>query len=57
VQIKGKLRAKIEVAAELDKEQLEAAALADDKVAALLEGKQVVKTIVVPGRLVNFVVR
>jgi len=57
VQIKGKLRAKIHVSPELDQEQLEAAARADEKVQGLLDGKQVVKVIAVPGRLVNFVVR
>ncbi|PHR91928.1 MAG: leucine--tRNA ligase [Blastopirellula sp.] len=57
VQIKGKLKAKIKVAADIGKDDLEAAALADDKVQLLLDGKQIVKTIVVPGRLVNFVVK
>ena len=37
--------------------ELEAAAKADEKIAAQLEGKQIIKTIVVPGRLVNFVVK
>ena len=57
VQINGKLRHKLSVNSNLDKEQLEEAVLADEKVAELLEGKNVVKTIVVPGRLVNFVAK
>ena len=57
VQINGKLRTKLVVAAGLDQVALEAAARGDDKVAEHLAGAEVVKTIVVPGRLVNFVTR
>jgi leucyl-tRNA synthetase len=57
VQINGKLRSKITVASDADKAQLESAARADEKVRDLLNGKQVVKVILVPGRLVNFVVK
>jgi leucyl-tRNA synthetase len=57
VQINGKLRSKITAAAGADKEALESAARNDEKVRELLAGKQVVKVIVVPGRLVNFVVK
>ena len=57
VQIGGKLRARITVPADCTKEQLEAAARADEKIALLLEGMTVVKAIVVPGRMVNFVLR
>ncbi len=57
VQINGKLRGKISVPAGADQTALEAAARADSKVAELLAGKMAVKTIVVPGRLVNFVVK
>jgi leucyl-tRNA synthetase len=57
VQINGKLRAKITVASDADKAQLESAARADEKVRDLLNGKQLVKVIVVPGRLVNFVIK
>jgi len=57
VQINGKLRWRIQVPAEIDQPSLEAAARADAKVAELLAGKTVVKAIVVPGRLVNFVVK
>lgn len=57
VQFKGKVKAKIQVPAECTKDELEQAALGDEKVQRLLEGHTIVKTIVVPGRLVNFVVR
>ncbi len=57
VQIGGKLRARVRVPAEADKAALEAAARAEEKIAELLAGKTVVKTIVVPGRMVNFVVK
>ncbi len=57
VQVNGKVRSKVAVASEADAESLEATARADARVAELLEGKQVVKTVVVPGRLVNFVIK
>lgn len=57
IQMNGKLREKICVPSGLDKEQTEEAALKDDKVIAVLEGKTVVKVIAVPGKLVNIVVK
>ncbi len=57
VQVNGKLRSKVAVAAEADAKTLEAAARADERVVELLSGKTVVKTVVVPGRLVNFVIK
>jgi len=57
VQINGKLRGRIVVAADADAAALEAAARADAKIAELLVGKTIVKTIVVPGKMVNFVVK
>jgi leucyl-tRNA synthetase len=57
VQINGKLRGRIRVAAETDRAALESAARGDAKIAELLAGKTVVKAIVVPGRMVNFVVK
>jgi leucyl-tRNA synthetase len=57
VQIKGKLRAKIQVPSGLDAAALEAAARADAKVAEQLAGQSVVKVITVPGKLVNFVTK
>jgi leucyl-tRNA synthetase len=56
VQVNGKLRDKITVATGATQAQLEAAALASEKVKAFIEGKAVKKVIVVPGRLVNIVV-
>ena len=56
VQINGKVRAKIEVAAGLDTDALEAAARGDAKVAELLDGATVRKVIAVPDKLVNFVI-
>jgi len=56
VQINGKLKAKLMVAADISKEALEEAAKSDEKVKPLLEGKTIKKVIVVPGKLVNLVV-
>jgi len=55
IQVLGKLRDTITVAKGLSKEDLEALALASDKVQRALEGKPVKKVIVVPDRLVNLV--
>ena len=57
VQVNGKVRSKITVPADAEKAVLETSAKQDARIADLLAGKQLVKTIVVPGRLVNFVVR
>ncbi|TWT88506.1 Leucine--tRNA ligase [Pseudobythopirellula maris] len=57
VQIKGKVRAKITVAADADQAAVLAAAKADPKVAELIAGKEMIKEIVVPGRLVNLVTK
>ena len=57
VQINGKLRSRIRVAPDAPEEAMLAAALADEKVAAALAGKSLVKKIVVPGRMVNLVIR
>jgi leucyl-tRNA synthetase len=56
VQVNGKLRARIEVAAEAPKEAIEAEAFAAENVQRHTEGKTVRKVIVVPGKLVNIVV-
>jgi leucyl-tRNA synthetase len=57
VQINGKLRSVIRVAAEASRAEIEAAALADEKIIEWLAGKTPVKIIVVPGKLVNLVVK
>ena len=56
VQVNGKLRTKLRVPAEIDQAGLEAAAKADETVKAQLAGKTIKKVIVVPKKLVNFVV-
>jgi leucyl-tRNA synthetase len=55
VQVNGKVRARITVPAGTDSATVEAAALADEKVAALVNGRTPKKVIVVPQRLVNIV--
>jgi leucyl-tRNA synthetase len=57
VQINGKLRAKVTVAAKADQATVEAAARREDLITSYLEGKTVVKVVYVPGRLMNFVVK
>ncbi|MBI3565801.1 MAG: class I tRNA ligase family protein, partial [Elusimicrobia bacterium] len=57
VQVNGKVRATFTIAADADAEAVKATALADAKVKAALDGKQVVKSIVVPKKLVNLVVK
>ena len=56
VQVNGKLRSKISVAADADKDSIEALALADENVQKFIEAKEIRKVIVVPGRLINIVV-
>ncbi|MCL1138341.1 leucine--tRNA ligase [Shewanella pneumatophori] len=55
VQVNGKLRAKITVAADASKEEVEAAGMAEDGVIKHTEGKEVRKVIYVPGKLLNIV--
>jgi leucyl-tRNA synthetase len=57
VQVNGKLRAVVRVPAEAAKAEIEATALADPKVQEWLGGKTPVKIIIVPGKLVNLVVK
>jgi len=57
VQLNGKLIDRVVAPAEASREQLEEIARASDKLAARLNGKEIVKAIVVPGKLVNFVAR
>ncbi|MGT2926941.1 leucine--tRNA ligase [Streptococcus cuniculipharyngis] len=57
VQINGKVRAKLVVAKDMAREQLEDLAKADDKVQEALAGKTLVKIITVPNKLVNIVVK
>ncbi|PIC97518.1 leucine--tRNA ligase [Sporosarcina sp. P26b] len=55
VQINGKIRAKITVARDCTKEELEQAALENEDVKQWMEGKELKKIIAIPGRLVNIV--
>ena len=55
VQVNGKLRGKIDVPADADKESIEQTSLADPNVQRFIEGQTIRKIIVVPGRLVNIV--
>ena len=57
IQFKGKVRSKITVPADISQDELEAAARADKRVADLLAESEVIKVIVVPGRMVNFVTK
>lgn len=57
VQVNGKLRSRIIATPDATKEAMEAAALADEKVKTYTDGKQIVKIVVVPQRLVNIVVK
>jgi leucyl-tRNA synthetase len=57
IQVNGKLRSRVITSPEISEEDLRTAALADEKIRALVDGKQVVKVIVVPKRLVNVVIR
>jgi leucyl-tRNA synthetase len=57
VQVNGKLRGRIAVPHGTPKDEQERLALADEKVKAHLDGKQIVKVVVVPDKLVNIVVK
>ncbi|WP_334340586.1 leucine--tRNA ligase [Companilactobacillus sp. HBUAS56275] len=57
VQVNGKLRNKLEVATGTAKDELEKLALADEKVKKFTEGKNIVKVIVIPNKIVNIVVK
>ena len=57
IQVNGKIKAKINVASDLDEEGIKAAALADENIVKNTEGKNIVKVIVIKGRLVNIVVK
>jgi leucyl-tRNA synthetase len=57
IQVNGKLRSRVIAAADISEEDLRASALADERVQALIDGREVVKVIVVPRRLVNVVIR
>ena len=57
VQVNGKVRSKVSVAADASKDDMLTAAKDDEKISEAIASKQIVKSIVVPGRLVNLVVK
>ena len=57
VQVNGAVRFKIEVPSDMDDKSVEAAAIKDDRLPQYVEGKSIVKVIVIRGRLVNIVAR
>ncbi|MBY6278073.1 class I tRNA ligase family protein, partial [Symbiobacterium thermophilum] len=57
VQINGRVRDRMEVPAGISAAEMEAVAMASEKVQALVAGKQIVKVVPVPGKLVNIVVK
>ena len=57
VQVNGKVKEKLMIDNNLDREAMQAAVLADEKVKALTDGKNVVKVIAVPNKLVNIVIK
>ena len=57
IQVNGKLRGQVQAPAGASREQLEALARGVERVAAYLNGHEIVRVVVVPGKLVNFVVR
>ena len=57
VQLMGKVKTKLDVKKDLTPAELEKTVLANEEVKVLIEGKQVMKVIVVPGRLVNIVAK
>jgi leucyl-tRNA synthetase len=57
VQVNGKLRSRFEVSRDADRETLREKALQDDRIRDYTRGKTITKTIIVPNKLVNLVVR
>ena len=57
IQVNGKVRSRITVPADSSVGEVEKTALADEKITALLDGKAPTKVIVIPGRMVNIVLK
>ena len=57
IQLNGKIREKLIISADLSKEEIEKTVMAADKVKEIIDGKTVIKVIVVPNKLVNIVVK
>lgn len=57
VQVNGKIKEKLDIAGGLSREEMEKTAMENEKVKGLIESKNVVKVIAVPGKLINIVVK
>ena len=57
IQINGKVRGKLSIPVDMPKDEALALAKADERIAAAMEGKTVVKEIVVPNKIINIVVK
>ena len=57
IQVNGKIKSRINVASDLDEEGIKKAALENETIKSATEGKNIVKVIVIKGRLVNIVVK
>lgn len=57
VQVNGKIRSRVKISVEADKETVLNIAKCDEKVKSIIEGKSIIKEIYVPSKLVNFVIR
>ena len=57
VQINGKLRSELTISTDLEKEEILKLAMKDEKIQNYIEGKEIVKSIVVPNKIVNFVIK
>jgi leucyl-tRNA synthetase len=57
IQVNGKMRSRVTVATDADEQTVRELALADEKVKAAIEGKEIVKVVIVPRKLVNIVVK
>ena len=57
VQVNGKLRATIEVVKDTSKDELEKLAISEENVQKHIEGKEIIKIIAIPNRIVNIVVK
>ena len=57
VQVNGKFRGTVSVPADATKEQIAEIVKADEKIASLIDGKTVVKEIIVPGKIANLIVK
>jgi leucyl-tRNA synthetase len=57
VQVNGKVRAKVHMPVGIDNEQAQRLAMSNQRVIEMLEGKQVLKVVIVPGKMINLVVK